>query len=114
MMNLGREYSEARDKLRNLYGELNDMCGVSTILAPGGRQRRREVIEQIQCIENMCIQVLKPIVTEALENKRIYELNKVMWDRLEILNQGMIQLSQKNKKLCWYGQRFVKIGKKKL
>ena len=82
-------------KLGGWYGELKGMCGISTVLSPARRQRKREIIQHMQEIEDICIETQKGLVIEALKNRELYEKNKIYWDRLEIYNEGMMELSKK-------------------
>lgn len=82
-------------KLDGLYSELKGMCGVSTVLSPARRQRKREIIQHMQEIENVCIETQKGLVIEALKNRELYEKNKIYWDRLDIYNEGIMGLSKK-------------------
>lgn len=91
-------------KLDGLYSELKSMCGISTALIPGRRQRRRAIIQHIQEVEDMCIETQKGLVKEGLKNRELYERNRIFWDRLEIYNEGIMELSVKKQdallKLC--------------
>jgi len=82
-------------KLGGLYSELKGMCGISTVLSPAGRQRKREIIQHMQEIEDICIETQKGLVIGALKNRELYEKNKIFWDRLEIYNEGIMGLSKK-------------------
>ena len=86
---------DAKIKLQNLHDELRELCGLSGVITNDGRARRRQIVEHIREIQDNCIEVQKKILKEALENKRIDDLTKIMKDRLVLLTDGLTELSRK-------------------
>lgn len=92
---LHRNYIDANKQLNALYDSLKGKCGIASMLLSDRRQRRKEIISHIHELEDTCIKIQKQIVTEALENKRVEAEHKIMWDRLQIITNGLMDLSNK-------------------